>query len=940
MGKLSLAVEGPFVGRSTKMCRLMEIYGSIQREQTRIVTIKGEAGVGKTCMASEFLGWAATQGADVLQGRAFEAGGCWPYQPLVEMLELRSKEVWAQTSDATIGPLNDILSRVMAEMHNHTLNQPPLGNEKTAHKRLFEAFTLLGQALAGRTPVVLFIDDIHWADAASLDMLQYACRRWVESNTAILILLNLRTEALVTIPTFAAWLSQLERDLRAPSFIMNAFTLEETIQFMRARAVKNTDARDADMYLEGFGRWLYAETGGQPFYMTEMLKALFEQNLLTLQRREDGACAIDCELTMRDVSKLQSIFFPGVRAVIHTRLTKLTLAASALVAAGAVLGRRFTLERVCRVAGLNEHEGRSALDEVLARHLFDEVADHYFFTHDKIRDVVYAETAGAERRHLHRRALEVLRAESMPAGLLAYHAQAAELREEAFHLQVAAGDGALRLFALRDAVTFYEQALQFLVEQQMRPEVFSAMPLSVIEHLYIQLGRTYELLNEREHARATYQGMLMLAKKLNITVLACVALNQLAAISMHEPFDLQAATVLLGHARNLAQSDENACDDATETEWQLAQLSFQRFDTALALMHGERALQLARELGLPELVARALFTFAFAKMLTGDWEEVELLAEEARGLYEGQQNRIMEAGCLVQIAQAKNNAGQPHDSIIAARGAYLVYKEVEYGWGQIYAAHHLVAGLLDVGAYSEALVLAEEAVALARTYNVSMLLYLGLTALGWVQRALMDPSAAYKHHREVVNVFWTDMPLVINEMLSAELCADCAIAGEWAEAQSYATQALAHRSGSTFMYVGLTRWYETEILARTGYSERATADLERFDKITEHSRRYRIPCLRAQAMLALWRGEFEQTHQYLREALTLAEEIGLPGEQWSIEAARGELYQAQGDKVAALSAFERAAEIVLALANRIEDEQVRAKFLAAQQVQHVITCAG
>ena len=200
----------------------------------------------------------------------------------------------------------------------------------------------------------------------------------------------------------------------------------------------------------------------------------------------------------------------------------------------------------------------------------------------------------------------------------------------------------------------------------------------------------------------------------------------------------------------------------------------------------------------------------------------------------------------------------------------------------------------------------------------------------------MDPVSAYSLHREAMSIFSNDVPQPILEMLAAELCADCALADEWAEAQLYATQALASRSNSTFLYVGLTRWYETEILVRTGYNERATADAEHFGKLIGQNSRYRIPYLRMLAVLALWRGEFEQAHLYLQKAGELAEEIGLPGELWPIEVARGELYQAQGKQTEAYLAFEHACEIVHALAERIEDEQVRAKFLATQQVQRVI----
>ncbi len=916
------AVFRGFVGRASKMDRLLEIYKYVQSGQTEVVTIKGEAGIGKTCLVEEFLARAAALGADTLSGRAFEAGGSSPYLPLVEMLELRS-----QQGESDRGPLNDTLSRMLAEMHNYTLQQ---NHEKTAHMRLLEAFTLLGQALTRQAPVVLFVDDIQWADAASLDMLRYTCRRWTESGTPLLVVLTVRTEALVTIPSFAAWLALLERELRVSSFILNAFPPEETLQFVQTIAAREEDMPGLNARLESCGRWLYSETHGQPFYMTEVLKTLSERNLLPVQRRRDGTWALD--FTQATNEKLQYMLPLDVRAIVSARIKQATSTASALLAAAAILGRSFTFAQVCRIAGLNEHEGQAALDEVLKRHLCCAVGDLYVFTHDKLREVVYAEITAQERRALHSRALEVLCSESASAGLLAYHAQEAGLYAQAFQQYVAAGDEALCLFALRDASAYYESARQLLTEKQM-PTVLPDTALAAIEHLYIQSGHVCELTDERERAVAIYQAML--AREPNSTTTKCIALNLLALVKPYASEDEDTILLQQGLARDKQEDERGA---TAETAWQLAQLSVQRFDNIRALPQSEQALHLAREQGVPELVARSLFTAAGAKMLVNEWRDVERYAEEARTLYEGQQDRLMEACCLVQVALAKINAGYPRDGIIATRAAYGVFTEIGHDWGRIYATHHLVAGLLDVGMYEEALTLAQEALALARSSNTRTLLYLGLSALARVQWALLDAAAAYSLHREILSVFGSHIPPCIEGAVAAALCADCAIVGEWPEAQSYATQALAHRSDSTFLYAGLTRWYESEILVRTGYSERVVADLERFGRLVEQSRRYRISYWRAQAALALWHDDVEVAQHYLQEAALLAEEIGLPGEQWLIEVARGDIYRTQGNKAEAQSTLAHAEEIARALANSIEDQQVRAKFLA--QVQRMVAYTG
>ncbi len=927
---LALLDRGPFVGRGTKMSRLMETYTRVREGQTWIMSIKGESGIGKTRMATEFLDWAVTQGATILQGRAFEDGGRWPYQPLVEMLEryrmqrISGRHIQGMMPD----PLNEMLDSVSMEMRNYVFNQSTEGEQREdQYRHLFESFTLLGQILAEQTPIILFIDDIHWSDFATLEMLQHAGKRWIESSTPVLLLLSLRTEALVMIPTFATWLARLEHDLHAAGFILNPLLVEDVVEFVCTIATEETQ------HLEGFGRWLYTETGGQAFYMVELLKMLFEYKMLKGCEQINGRWRVDFGTTASNIGVLERLLLPGVRAVIAMRLKQLSPMASLMASAGAVLGRNLPFEYLCYVAHLNEVAGKEALNELLVHHIFCEEDTYYFFIHDKVREVVYAETLEVQRMKLHARALETLHIEKVPVSFQAYHARFAGFYEQAFHLYGIAGDVVVRLFAFRDGIAFYERALHLLLEQRIGEEVFSEVPVATIEHVYLQAGYIYELLNERERAWATYQSMLLLAKKMNITMLVNVALSQLAAVSWHEVFDVQE------QARMLFQEEVSPASEQTvlaENEWQLTLFDFYRFDAEAALQHGKRALHLARKIGSPELIARTLSAFASALMLVNSWKEAEALAEEARMFYERQHNALMEATCLVQIAQASYSRGQPQEGVIAVRAAYSSFAHAEYSWGRIYSAYHLIMGLLDIGAYGEALSIAEEALALARAYNVALLVCLCLTALGRVKRALMDLADAYALHYEALNVFSTDAPRPVMEMLVVELCADCVLTNEWVEAQSHATRALACRSNTAFFHAGLTRWYETEILIRTGYNERATVDAEQFGRLSDHNPRYRIPYLRVQAVLALWRGEFERTDLYLRKAGDLAEESGLVGELWSIEAARGELFLAQGNKDRAHTAFKHASKMLYALADRIEDEHVRAKFLAAQMVQRVL----
>ncbi len=187
-------LDGPLLGRTAELSTLIKLYHTARRGQTQVVLLEGEIGIGKTRLATEFLAWAEIEGADVLQGQAFEIGGQLPYRPVTEALRPR-----VERENAPDDLLSDTwlaeLARLLPELGDR---YPDLlagaADTSVARNRLFEAVARLGQALAARTPLVVFIDDVQWADAASLDLLHYLARRFAESQTPALLLLTLRME--------------------------------------------------------------------------------------------------------------------------------------------------------------------------------------------------------------------------------------------------------------------------------------------------------------------------------------------------------------------------------------------------------------------------------------------------------------------------------------------------------------------------------------------------------------------------------------------------------------------------------------------------------------------------------------------------------------------------------------------------------------------------
>ena len=867
----------PLVGRAAAFRQLVGRYQQAQRGQPQAVLLVGEAGIGKTRLASEFVAWAWAQRAEVLRGHAFELGGRLPYQPLVEALRER-----LEAENAPEDLLEDLwlaeLSRLLPELRLRYPDLPaPTQDELLGKLRLFEAVSRLLDALVQRAPVVLLLDDLQWIDGASLDLLRYLGNAWKGQGHRILLLGTLREEGLELNPELAAQLLDLGRDLPLTQLPLQLLGLAETFELLEALAGENhhDEARPSTQEnvhspnlktaLVALGDFLFAQTGGQPLYLLETLKLLCERQWLLPRLTAEGvfrlAPARELVAALARQESRHELLPPSVRAMIQTRLARLSAPARQLVMASAVLGSPASAKLLWQMAGLRVPEGVEALEEAIKSGILREEEARgpgagqpasYRFTHDLVRDVVYTELGAARRLVLHQRALALLETEGARAAELAYHALSAGEAEGAYRYSVQAGDEALVVFAVEEAIGYYEQARALLKAQ---PPLQSRLSASEVEHLYVSLGRANGFQNAWPRTQEIYEELLAYAQEHQLPALVSMTLNRLAIRAVQQAQDRPQVQALLEEAW---QQAEISSDQRTlaETAWNRAQIiGFVWDEPKRALAPGEQVLQLAHAIADKELEARSLVSFGAIHLLGGDFEEALHLLEAGLALYaaldqeplasrelslpsiamgatltQPLSNRASEAVSCAVLALAQVNAGQVQQSIASGRRGLALSEEIKNVWTHVLSRFCLTFGLVEAGAYEEALGLMQQAVASAPTIALITVVLQGLlTAQGSVYQAVQQWQEAHRAFEETVAVAKGGDVRHFRVSALSRLCMHSAVAGEWEAACRYALQAIAERkrTEAALVWLDFSSHAETETLLHAGEERQAREAVQR-----------------------------------------------------------------------------------------------------------------
>jgi len=445
----------PFVGRQAEWQVLQQSWRKSMRGQAHFVLIAGEAGIGKTRLAEELLDWARHQGIATARTRSYAAEGRLAYAPIVEWLRTDLLFPHLQRLDTVwLTELGRLLPEIFTA-YPHV----PRPNALTISWQRGQLFEALACAFhIAQRPLVLLIDDLQWCDQETLEWLHFLMRFNANGNSAHLLILGtarLPDEVDVRHP-LRALLHELQQTGQLTSLDLQRLTSIETTDLANRMSRQSLDKAAIVQ--------LYADTEGNPLFVVETMRANLHGQPQVTTARQSAAMP-----TAGPSHALASPILPSkVYSVIQARLAQLSPAAQEVAEVAAVIGRQFTLDVLLTAAGKTEEVVVAALDELWLRRIVREQGvQAYDFSHDKIREVVYAESRLARRRLLHRcvaEALELVYPQPHEAivAQLAFHFEQAGHIEQASVYYLQAGQTAQRVFAYREALEHLKRATTLL----------------------------------------------------------------------------------------------------------------------------------------------------------------------------------------------------------------------------------------------------------------------------------------------------------------------------------------------------------------------------------------------------------------------------------------------------------------------------------------------
>jgi|GEM_PF-3011092 len=473
------------VGRDEELEMLKRKWDEAMSGRGSVVMVVGEAGIGKTTLVNKLGEYAESRGGIYLRGQGLYHENIEPFLPIYEIL----REYEAKKSGGTGGGIAALLIPETSSRGRDALVgiTPEEGSPGDESLRVMENLRKRFEKMSRVEPLLIFVDDLQWADISTLNFILYLARS--VNRMRILLVGSYRPEdvKMERDHPLTDIARRMEREKLCVEINLGRLTCEDVHTILN-------DVLRLEIP-EDVVRTLYELTEGNPYHLNELLKEMVRDGLIDPE-----------EMVWNPVISKESIILPRtLEDLVMRRVDRLSDLARKVIRAASVLGKRFSLEDLVELTGIGDEALADAMEELLRLDLIKEGERDYEFSHIVVQRTVYSSMSSIRRRLLHRKAVEIIERSDRPDKVfrLALHCYYGGLREKALEYMVRAGDEAFRMLAFREALWYYQRA------EELAHEIGATM--EDIYEIHVREGDSLYVIGDYDEARRKYEEALQFA---------------------------------------------------------------------------------------------------------------------------------------------------------------------------------------------------------------------------------------------------------------------------------------------------------------------------------------------------------------------------------------------------------------------------------------------
>lgn len=898
-GYLGSLPDGPIIARDQEREQIMTTIDAVLRGTGQLLVLAGEPGVGKTRLAQDVTVALRTRGFLATSGRCYQPQQAMPLYPIQSALSTLFAEA-RSTIQTTAGQRWPLLAPLLPD---HLPAKLPL--QGSDPQGLFRAITGFVRAVAEESPVAILLDDLHWSDSASVELLCHLTRG-TRQDRVFLLATYRDTEVAQQHPLGRA-LFDLQREELAERISIRRWDEEETSAFIASALGESDISRE-------FGDFIFGRTGGNPYFVQQVLRMLVEQGDVF---RRDGAWA-RADIAAMEVPQ-------GVRALIGQRLAHLPEETQSILHEASVLGQNFVFDDLQTMTQRTEEEIEDALEDCRSAALVKiEGKDAYAFDHALTQQTLYAAIPPRRRRRLHLAAGEAIESASKtkrypqdhsgrhPQGTrrvaeLAWHFLQGDDPARAFVYAVMAGDQAEALLAHGEAEQQFRTALE--LAQASGDDLREANAAEKLGDVLTITGRYDEALAALERALVFQQRAARIADE--VRILASIGVIHASRGTTQEAIErLRACLQTLNESDwrglrtpvlislSLLLAVNSQYPEAVEAGEQAALLAKEAGDTRLLIQAERRRLGALSKLGSSLYNERQAFeeVCALAEDV-GDLDTLYSALNSLGDVYLVHGDRDKSTGFKIRAAEVAERLGDP--SAIA----FMTFK---LGWNAF-----------DLGDWPQARIQLERSLATARSAGASQRVPYPLFGFGLLYVATGEWDHASAVLDEGILLSGQIGDLQIHRFLQW-VAADKDLLAKRPDLARARLEPLLDRANMQEMDVTvlLPLLAEAHLQMNDLYQAAAIAVEALKRARVEHDPDALLNALRVQGMVLADTERWEEAAACLEEGLTMARAMTYPYAEGRILHEFGNMHTRKGDSVAARERLEQACSIFQRLGAR------------------------